>query len=245
MRGIGLAVGRHRPGDQPGSGDRADGHQAGVQESAPRQWAEGGRANIGVRAVFQVIDQVQQDDRFPVSAEDLEDPLHRVPPAEQHLPVRRGQVRPGGHEPVHHGLAVWQAVLQREPVDDPDRLALVQLSFRTGELQQGGGQRPLEARPLRELDQIPFQIRAALDEQSELLVHVLFPPRWPLCPQGTLLSPRGIWHEISLPATAGRDGPARDTRRTHLAKPIHRDTPMNRPRVEIVSGSGIGSLVPI
>ena len=57
-------------------------------------------------------------------------------------------------------------------VGHADRRGLVQFSVRTGGVHQGG-QRPLEARPLRESDQVPLQVRAALDEKSELLAHVL------------------------------------------------------------------------
>ena len=86
-------------------------------------------------AVLQVIEQVQQGDRVPVLGADLEEPFHRIAPAEQHFPVRRGQVRPAGHEPVHHGIAARQPVLQREPVGDAYRLGLVQFSVRTGGVQ--------------------------------------------------------------------------------------------------------------
>ena len=138
-----------------------------MHESAPGQRPERGPAHVGVCPVLKVIEQVQQDDRVAILAVDLEDSLHRVAPAEQHLPVRRLQVRPAGHEPVHHGLAVRQAVLQREPVDGADRVALIDL-LQAG-LQHGRGQRPLPARAAREVDQAPLQFRAALDEDREIL----------------------------------------------------------------------------
>ena len=122
-----------------------------MHESAPGQRPERGPAHVGVRPVLQVIEQVQQDDRVAVLAPDLEDPLHRVAPAEQHLPVRRIQVRSAGHEPVHHRLAVRQAVLQGEPVDGADHIGLLRL-LQAG-LEHGRGQRPLQARAAREVDQ--------------------------------------------------------------------------------------------
>ena len=73
---MGPGVGRHRSRDQPGVRHRANWHQASVHESAPRQLPQGTPAHVGVGAVFQVIDQVQQDDRVAVVAPDLEDPLH-------------------------------------------------------------------------------------------------------------------------------------------------------------------------
>jgi hypothetical protein len=94
-----------------------------VREPAFGKPGEGGRAHVGVRAVLQVVDQVEQGDRVPVLAADLEDSLHRVVPAAQYLAVGRGQVRSAGRELVQHGLAVRQAVLKREPVDDADRFA--------------------------------------------------------------------------------------------------------------------------
>jgi hypothetical protein len=99
------------------------------------QSAEGGRSHVGVRAVLQVIDQVEQNDGVPVLTADLEDSLHRVAPAAHHLAVSRGQARPSGQELVQHGLAVRQTVLKREPVDDGDRFALAEFSFGTGGLQ--------------------------------------------------------------------------------------------------------------
>jgi hypothetical protein len=53
-------------------------------------------------ARYSIINQVQQDDRAAVLAPDLEDPLHRAAPAEQHLPVRRIQIRSAqrGQTPV-------------------------------------------------------------------------------------------------------------------------------------------------
>ena len=94
LRSIGLAVGPHRPGDQPCVRDRADGNQPGVHESVLGQRAESGRAHVGVRAVLQVINEVQQDERVPILAADLEDPVHRVAPATQQIPVSRPQIRP-------------------------------------------------------------------------------------------------------------------------------------------------------
>ena len=138
-----------------------------MHESPLGQRPQCGPAHVGVRAVLQVIEQVQQDDRLAGFAPDLEDPLHRVAPAEQHLPVCRIQVRPAGHEPVHHRLAVWQAVLQCEPVDGADRIGLLYLQ---AGLEHGRGQRPFQARTAGEVDQVPLQFRAALDEDSEPLL---------------------------------------------------------------------------
>jgi hypothetical protein len=95
---------------------------------------------------------------------DLEDSLYRVAPAVQHLAVSRGQARPGGQELVQHGLAVRQAVLKREPVDDGDRFALAQFSLRTCGLQHERRKVRFEPRAAREVDQGTLQFRAALDE---------------------------------------------------------------------------------
>jgi hypothetical protein len=75
------------------------------------------RANIGIRSVLQVIDQIQQDERVPVLGSDLEDPLYQAVPATQHLPVGRIQSGLAGQEAVKHGVAVRQAMLKREPVN--------------------------------------------------------------------------------------------------------------------------------
>lgn len=123
--------------------------------------------DIRVRAVLQVVDQVQQDDCILFLPLDLEDALDRVAPAEQHLPVDRGQVLPSGDEPVRHGRTVRQSVPQDEVVDDPDRLALVQLPLRPCGLQQEGRQPPVEAGALPEGDQLPFQLGTALDEVGQ------------------------------------------------------------------------------
>ena len=142
------------------------------------QSAEGGRAHIRIRAVVQVIEKVQQDDRVPVLTADLEDPLHRVAPAAQHLAVSRGQVRSAGQEPVQHGLAVRQAVLKREPVDDANRFALAQFSFGACGLQHEECQMPFEPRPAGEVDQGPLQFRAAPDEEGDrcLVAAIVHPP---------------------------------------------------------------------
>jgi hypothetical protein len=92
---------------------------------------------------------------------DLEDALDRITPTEQHLPVDRGQVLPSRDEPVHHGRTVRQPVPQDEAVDDPDRLALVQLSLRPSGFQQERRQPPVEAVALPEGDQLPFQLGTA------------------------------------------------------------------------------------
>ncbi len=57
--------------------------------------------------------------------------------------------------------------MQREPVDGADRVALIDL-LQAG-LQHGCGQRPLPARAAREVDQVTLQVRAALDEDREIL----------------------------------------------------------------------------
>ena len=184
VRGSGLAVGAHRPRGQPGVGDRADGDQAGADEPVLGQRAERGRARVGVRAVLQVIEQVQQDERVPVLAADLEDPLHRVAPAAQHLPVRRGEIGPTGEELVQYGLAVRQGVLKREPVDGVDGFAFVRYLVGAA-FQHEPFHLPFEPRAEREADQGAFQFRAALDEGGEgrLVVvpgwkcHVIPPPR--------------------------------------------------------------------
>ncbi len=138
-----------------------------MHESVLGQRPESGRAHIGVRAVLQVIDEVQQDERVPVLAADLEDPFHRVAPAAQHLPVSRAQIRPAGQELVQHGLAVRQAVLKHEPVDGVDRFVLDQHLAGTGALPHEPLQVPFEPRAEREADQSPLQFRAALDEAGE------------------------------------------------------------------------------
>jgi hypothetical protein len=58
-------------------------------------------------------------------------------------------------------------VPQDEVVDDPDRLALVQLALRPCGLQQEGRQPPVEAGALPEVDQLPFQFGTALDEVGQ------------------------------------------------------------------------------
>ena len=146
LRGIGLAIGPHRPGNQPRVWDRADRDQAGVHESVLGQRAENGRAHVGVRAVLQVINQVQQDERVAVPSADLEDPVHRVAPAAQHLPVSRAQIRPAGQELIQHRLAVRQAVQEREPVDGVDRLVLDQDLTRTGAVHHEPLQMPFHPR---------------------------------------------------------------------------------------------------
>lgn len=122
---------------------------------------------VSVSAVLQVVDQVQQDDGILFLALDLEDTLDRITPAEQHLPVDRRQVLPSGDEPVHHARTVRQAVPQDEVVDDPDRLALVQLPLRPRGLQQKGRQPPVEAGALPEGDQLPFQFGTAFNEVGQ------------------------------------------------------------------------------
>jgi hypothetical protein len=131
------------------------------------QRAESGRAHVGVRSVLQVINQVQQDERVAVPATDLEDPVHRVAPAAQHLPVSRAQIRPAGQELVQHRLAVRQAVQKREPVDGVDRLVLDQHILGTGALHHEPLQMPFHPRAKREVDQDPLQLCATLDEAGE------------------------------------------------------------------------------
>jgi hypothetical protein len=167
LRGTGPGVGRHRPGDQPGFGHRANGHQADVHEPALGQLAESVRAHVGVHAVLQVIEQVQQHNRFLVLAADLEDPLHRFMPAAQQLTVSRSQVRPTGQELVQHGLAARQAVLEREPVDDADRFSLAQHRPGTRGLPYEQRQVPFKPRAACEVDQGTLQSGASLDEGAE------------------------------------------------------------------------------
>jgi hypothetical protein len=131
------------------------------------QRAESGRAHVGVRAILQVVNQVQQGERVVVPAADLEDPVHCVPPAAQHLPVSRAQIRPAGQELVQHRLAVRQAVQQREPVDGVDCLVLGQHLIETGALRHEPLQMPFHPRAKREVDQGSLQLRAALDEAGE------------------------------------------------------------------------------
>jgi hypothetical protein len=126
LRPAGLGESRHVPRDQPRARHRADRHQARIDEPALGQPAEGARAHVGVRAVLQVIEQVQQDDRRPVLADDLEEPLGRIVPAPHHIAVGRAQVRSSGQKLAQHGLAVRQPVLEREPVDEAGRITLVQ-----------------------------------------------------------------------------------------------------------------------
>lgn len=167
LGGAGLGIARHRPGHQPRPAGRVDRYQAGVEEASLGHSMERRPPDIRVRAVLQVVDQVQQDDGIPFLTLDLEDALHRVPPTEQHLPVDRGQVLPSSDEAVHHGRTVRQAVPQDEVVDDPDRLALVQLPLRPCGLQQEGRQPPVKAGALPEGDQLPFQLGTALDEVGQ------------------------------------------------------------------------------
>ncbi|MEV4559851.1 hypothetical protein AB0K51_23050 [Kitasatospora sp. NPDC049285] len=164
--GTGLRVVLHGPGNQPGSLGREERNQAGEEEPSFEDSAKGGSPDIRVRAVLQVVDQVQQDDRTVVLPPDLEDPFHRVTPAEQQLPLDLGQVPPSCDEPVHHGRTVRQAVPQDAVVDDPDRLGLVQLPFRAGGLQQQRCQPPVEARALPESNQCALQLGTAFDEIS-------------------------------------------------------------------------------
>ena len=164
LRRARLGESRHVSRDQPGARHRADRHQAPIEEPAPGQPAEDSRAHVGVRAVLQVIKQVQQDDRGPVLAADLEKPLDRIMPAAQHIAVGRTQVRPAGQELIQDGLPVRQPVLEREPVDDPDRLAVVQLPLGTRRLQHEWHEVPFESRAAREIDQGTLQLRAALDQ---------------------------------------------------------------------------------
>jgi hypothetical protein len=131
------------------------------------QRAEGDRAHVGVRAVLQVINQVQQDERVTVPAPDLEDPVHWVAPPAQHLPVSRTQIRPAGQELVQHGLAVRQTVQKREPVDRVDRLILDQHPIWTGALHHEPLKVPFHPRAKREVNQGPLQPRAALYERGE------------------------------------------------------------------------------
>jgi len=167
LRGIGLVVGSHRPGDQPRVRDLADGNKAGVHESVLGQRPESDRTHVGVRPVLQIINKVQQDERVPVFAADLEDPFHRVAPAAQHLPVSHAQIRPAGQELFQHGLAVRQTVLKCEPVDGGDRFVLDQQLLGTDVLPHGPFQVPFEPRAEREADQGPLQFRAPLDEPGE------------------------------------------------------------------------------
>ncbi|MCP9945448.1 hypothetical protein LUX12_12650 [Streptomyces somaliensis] len=138
-----------------------------MEESPLGHSAERRPPDIRVRAVLQVVEKVQQDDGIPVLAPDLEDALHRVTPAEQHLPVGRGQVLPAGDEAVHHGRTVRQPVPQDEVVGDADRFTLVQSSRGPGGIQQEGRQPPVEASALSEGDQSALQLGAALDEIVE------------------------------------------------------------------------------
>src|SRR5262249_31095697 len=126
-------------------------------------------------------------ERVPVLTADLEDPLHRVAPAAQHLPISCGQIRPAGQELVQDGTAVRQAALEREPVDDADRLAPAQLLPGIGGLEHELLQLPFESRAEREIDQGPLQFRASLYEggkrrRAGIAVygprcHVIPPPR--------------------------------------------------------------------
>src|SRR5262249_40944645 len=141
--------------------ERADGHEAGIHESAPGQPAESGRVHVGVRLVLQVIEQVQQDERVRVLTVDLENPLHRVVPAAQHLPIGRGQIRSASQELVQHGLAVRQAALKREPVDDANRFTLAQLLPGIDGLEHELLQLPFESWAEREIYQGPLQFRAS------------------------------------------------------------------------------------
>jgi hypothetical protein len=52
-------------------------------------------------------------------------------------------------------------------IDDTDSIALGQPPLRPGRLQQGRSQQPFETRTLSELDELAFQVTAALDEGGE------------------------------------------------------------------------------
>jgi hypothetical protein len=56
-------------------------------------------------------------------------------PAAQHIAVGRTQVPPAGQELTQDGLPVRQPMLEREPVDDSDRVAFIKLSLGTRRLQ--------------------------------------------------------------------------------------------------------------
>lgn len=143
------------------------------------QRAEGDRAHVGVRAVLLVINQIQQNERVAILTADLEDPVHRIAPATQHLLVSRAQIRPAGQELVQHGLAVRQTVQEHEPVDGIDRLIFGQHLIGTGALQHKPLQMPFHPRAEREADQGPLQLGAALDEAGERpLVAILVHDPW-------------------------------------------------------------------
>jgi hypothetical protein len=74
---------------------------------------------------------------------------------------------PTGQELLQHGLAIRQAVLKREPVDDVDRFALAQASFGICGIPHERRQMPFERRAADEVDQSTLQLCAALDKGGE------------------------------------------------------------------------------
>src|SRR5262249_6355390 len=67
-----------------------------------------------------------------------------------------------GQELAQDGIPVRQAALEREPVDDSDRLAPAQLLPGIGGLEHELLQLPFESRAEREIDQGPLQFCASL-----------------------------------------------------------------------------------
>ncbi|MFI1186729.1 hypothetical protein [Streptomyces californicus] len=123
--------------------------------------------DVRVRAVLEVVEQIQQDHGVPLPPPDLEDALDRVTPAEQHLPFGGGQVLPPGDEEAHHGRTVRQPIPQDEVVEDPGGRALVQLPHGPRRLQQQRRQPRVEAGAPGERDQLRLQYGAAFDEIGE------------------------------------------------------------------------------
>ncbi|WP_240799058.1 hypothetical protein [Streptomyces sp. A0958] len=124
-------VGGHHAGEEPRAGRWCQRYQSGAEEASLRDPAESRASGVGVGAVLEVVQQVEQEQGVAVPAPYLEEPLHRVTPGQHHLPVGIGQGRSPGDETVGDRVAVRKAVLQQEVVDDVGRGRLVQHAFGT------------------------------------------------------------------------------------------------------------------
>ncbi len=75
-----------------------------------------------VDPVGQLVDEIDRDDRLVIPLADLEDSLHHVAPAEQHLAIGFGELRMRRDEGLHDGTPAGKRALQDEVVDDVDEL---------------------------------------------------------------------------------------------------------------------------
>jgi hypothetical protein len=100
-----------------------------------------------------------------VASGDLEDSFADVLPAEQELPLGVGQFGPGFDVQVDDGAPVVQPVLLDEPVGEVRQIALVangQESSETGSKLLTV--RAVEARFVREVEELPLEVHAALHQ---------------------------------------------------------------------------------